>query len=157
MTEPNAPQLVLPPGLIVRDARVPDLDPVVEFLKPFVEAKHILPRNLGEMQLLLANGFVGVREADQAVIGFAAVEVYSRKMAEVQCLAVDSQYRGVGVGRKLVERCVERARKLRIRELMAITASDKFLMDCGFGYSLPDQKRALFVQTFDGVDERADD
>ena len=55
---------------------------------------------------------------------------------------------------RTIERCVARAKELKIRELMAISASDKFLMDCGFGYSLPNQKRALFVQTFDESHEQ---
>jgi len=29
---------------------------------------------------------------------------------------------------------------------MAISASDAFLKECGFDYSLPKQKRALFVE-----------
>ncbi len=137
-----------PGAFIVRNGEVGDVDPVIEFLKPFVQSKQILPRSLGEIQLLMANGFVGAAE-DGRLIGFAAVEVYSQKMAEIQCLAVDAAYRGQGIGRELVERCVRRARVLKIRELMAISTSDKFLMDCGFGYSLPNQKRALFMQTFD--------
>ena len=32
-------------------------------------------------------------------------------------------------------------------EPMAISASDEFLIRCGFDYSLPGQKRALFIQT----------
>jgi len=28
---------------------------------------------------------------------------------------------------------------------MAISTSDDFLMQCGFDYSLPNQKRALFI------------
>ena len=31
--------------------------------------------------------------------------------------------------------------------LKAISARDEFLVSCGFDYSLPGQKRALFVQT----------
>jgi amino-acid N-acetyltransferase len=130
----------------LRRAAVEDLDPLIDFLKPFVDAKHILPRNVGELQLLLANGFVA--ESEAVMIGFAAVEVYSPKMAEIQCLAVDSAYRRVGIGRELVQLCVERARDLKIRELMAITVEDAFLVDCGFDYSLPNQKRALFIETW---------
>ncbi len=132
----------------VRNARVNDLEQVARFLKPFVDAKQILPREISELQLLLVNAFVG--QSDDEVIGFAAVEVYSQKMAEVQCLAVAESHRGRGVGRQLVEACIQRAKKLQVRELMAISASEKFLLDCGFDYALPDQKRALFVQTWDG-------
>ena len=131
---------------LLRKAAVDDLEPLIAFLQPFVNGKHILPRSLSELQLLRANGFVA--EADNEMIGFAAVEVYSPKMAEIQCLAVDSKFRRVGIGRELVQLCVRRAQELKIRELMAITASDAFLVDCGFDYSLPNQKRALFIETW---------
>ena len=50
--------------------------------------------------------------------------------------------------------CVERAKQHNILEVMAISASDEFLKQCGFDYSLPDQKRALFFRTESpGVDE----
>ena len=83
------------------------------------------------------------RVATARLVGFAAVEIYSAKLAEVQCLAVDGRYQRKGVGRLLIEQCVARARRENVLELMAITSSDEFLRDCGFDYSLPDQKRGV--------------
>jgi len=31
--------------------------------------------------------------------------------------------------------------------VMAITSSDSFFQSCGFDYTLPGEKRALFIQT----------
>ena len=76
-------------------------------------------------------------------VGFAAVEVYSSKLAELQCLAVHPDYQRTGIGKLLVEQCVARARDLGVMEVMAISSSESFLRGCGFDYSLPDQKRAL--------------
>lgn len=96
----------------------------------------------------MENGFVV--EVDEAgtskVVGFAAVEIYSRKLSEIQCLAVAEDYQGHGMGSDLVRHCVERARDRGVLEVMAISASDHFLRNLGFDYSLPDQKRALFYQ-----------
>ena len=75
---------------------------------------------------------------------------YSRKLAEIQALAVLSSLQGKGVGSELVRRCVGRARAEGVLELMAITASDNLFRNVGFDYSLPNQKRALFLQTRDG-------
>ena len=80
-------------------------------------------------------------------MGFAAVEIYSRKLAEVQCLAVREGYQNQGLGKQLVDACVNRAREEQVFELLAITSSDEFLRSCGFDYSLPDQRRALFMRT----------
>ena len=77
---------------------------------------------------------------------FRSVEIYSRKLSEIQCLAVADGYHGRGIGSDLVNACVERARKKGVLEVMAISASDEFLRKLGFDYSLPEQKRALFYQ-----------
>ena len=95
------------------------------------------------MPRLVVHGFVA--ESAGRIVGFVALEVYSRKMAELQCLAVDADFQRRGLGKALVRRCVQRACELNIHELMAITASDALFRECGFDYSLPDQKKALFL------------
>jgi amino-acid N-acetyltransferase len=74
------------------------------------------------------------------------VEIYSRKLAEVQSLAVRDGFQKLGIGRELIHRVIERARDVGVMEVMAISASDSFLIHCGFDYALPDQKKALFYQ-----------
>lgn len=80
------------------------------------------------------------------IIGFSAVEIYSPKLAELMCLAVHHDFQGTGVGKALVSKCVQRAKDLGVMEVMAISSSEDFLRTCGFDYSLPDQKKALFCQ-----------
>jgi len=84
--------------------------------------------------------------AEKLIVGFSAVEIYSRKLSEVQCLAVHEDFHGRGIGSELVRCCVEKAREKGVLEVMAISASDNFLRNLGFQYALPDQKRALFLQ-----------
>ncbi len=134
-----------PPTIDLRPATVSDIDKVYEFIKPFVATEELLPRSEVELALLFQNGFVAARGDE--IVGCAAVEIYSVKMAELQCLAVSPDCRGLGIGRKLVTACVQRARDKGVLELMAITASERLFQDCGFDYSLPNQKRALFIQT----------
>lgn len=92
----------------------------------------------------MTTGFVAVFEGQ--VIGFAAVEIYSKKLSEVQCLTVSEAHQGRGIGGTLVKHCVDLARQRGVMEVMAISSSEKFLQDLGFDYALPDQKRALFYQ-----------
>jgi amino-acid N-acetyltransferase len=134
---------------IVRRAHFDDLEPIQELLQPFIEQRKLLRRMRSELTLLMANGYVAeVRDEHDRpkVVGFAAVEIYSRKLGEIQCLAVADGYQGRGIGSDLVRACVDRARDKGILEVMAISASDAFLRKLGFDYSLPEQKRALFFQ-----------
>jgi amino-acid N-acetyltransferase len=121
-----------------------DLERVQDFLRPFMDGKQLLARTSIEMELMLKHAFIAISQGQ--VVGFAAVEIYSKKMAEIQCLAVSDQCRRRGVGRSLVNRCVERAKQEKVCEVMAISSSEEMFMACGFDYSLPNQKRAFFIQ-----------
>ena len=134
-------------NLSVRPASSNDLAAVSAFLQPFVDKEFILPRTSVELELLLRHAFVA--EADDLIVGFAAVEIYSKKLAEIQCLAVAENFRRQGVARELVSLCVARAKSEKVREVMAITATEKLFQECGFDFALPGQKRAVFVQTDD--------
>ena len=133
---------------VIRRAHYDDLEPIKQLLQPFVDQRKLLRRMQSELILLMANGFVAevLEQGKPKIVGFAAVEIYSRKLGEIQCLAVDNGYQGRGIGSDLVKACVERAREKGILEVMAISASDEFLRKLGFDYSLPEQKRALFFQ-----------
>ena len=127
-----------------RPALDEDIPAIQALLDVFVAQRKLLRRTRQELAMLATNGFVAT--VDEEVVGFAAVEVYSRKLGEIQCLAVSEMFQGKGIGSKLVELCVERAREKGILEVMAISSSEHFLRKLGFDYSLPDQKRALFFQ-----------
>ena len=131
--------------LDVCNAGPEDLESVMGFLKPFMDEKLILPRTSVELELLLRHAFLA-KIAGQ-IVGFVALEVYSKKLAEIQCLAVSPDHRRMGIGGELVRSCVARAHEQKVREVMAITATDELFQTCGFDYALPGQKRALFVQT----------
>tara|TARA_B100000809_G_C14985198_1_gene475977 strand:+ start:579 stop:998 length:420 start_codon:yes stop_codon:yes gene_type:complete len=132
-------------AVAVTPASPGNLDAVMALLAPHMENNLLLKRSRQQVEDLLETGFVA-REGGR-VIGFAAVEIYSRKLAEIQCLAVNSDWQQRGVGKQLVGCCIDLARRENVLELMAISASDEFLISCGFDYSLPGQKRALFIPT----------
>lgn len=133
------------PEVKIRETNGADIEELTCFLEPFFEQRVILSRTEPELRTLIQHGFVATQ--DEQIVGFAAIEVYSAKLAEIQSLAVAPELQGRGIGRDLVRRCVDRATTLGVFELMAITASEKLFQDVGFDYSLPNQKRAFFYQT----------
>jgi amino-acid N-acetyltransferase len=139
----------LPEGIVIRQALPSDAQAIHALMRPYVMQRLLLSRTEAEVIELTRHGFVAVRMDSQRevqLVGFSAVEIYSPKLAELQCLAVHAQFQGSGIGRALVGRCVERARALNVMEVMAISSSENFLKGCGFDYALPDQKKALFCQ-----------
>ncbi len=142
-TPPNSASPQAPDGITFRDGQPQDADAIHQLIQPFVQASLLLDRTVKEIEQLTLRSAVA-EHADQ-LIGFAAVEIYSKKLAEIQCLAVASPYQSQGVGKQLVQRCVQIAADQNVLELMAISSSEAFLKECGFDYSLPGQKRALFL------------
>jgi N-acetylglutamate synthase-like GNAT family acetyltransferase len=60
---------------------------------------------------------------------------------------VAADYQGRGIGKRLVDACVTRAREENVFEVMAVTSSEEFFHSCGFDYTLPGEKKAFFLQT----------
>jgi amino-acid N-acetyltransferase len=136
-------------SVIIRKATPDDIPRIIELITPFVGEGRLLPRTLDEFDELLPTMFVAEYEGE--VVGSAALEVYSRKLAEIRSLAVARSVQGMGVGTLLVNACIDLAREHNVLEVMAITSSDAFFMSCGFAYTLPGEKRALFLQTRDSL------
>jgi N-acetylglutamate synthase-like GNAT family acetyltransferase len=134
-----------PEGVPIRDAVAADIAWLPDFLTPFVARRELLARSTEELKQLLRHAFVA--EADGRVAGFAAVELYSPKLAELQCLSVDNAFRGRGIGRRLTALCIQRAREHDVFEVMAITSREEVFRACGFGSGLAGPEMALFLRT----------
>jgi amino-acid N-acetyltransferase len=134
-------------SFIVREARRDDIPELEGLVDHFVQANRLLPRTTDELCDLIPFGFVAV--VNDRIVGFAALEIYSAKLAEIRSLAVHEAFQGQGIGKALVQRCVELAVQRNVLEVMAITSSDSFFKACGFDFTLPGEKKALFMQTRD--------
>lgn len=141
-----ATQGITPP-VTLRVAQHGDVEIISRFIQPFVDDGILLERTYDEIEQWLPHFFIA--EAGGEVVGCAALEVYSRKLAEVRSLAVSPKAQGMGVGKMLVQACIDLAQQLNILEVMAITSSDEFFRACGFDFTLPGEKKALFIQTRD--------
>ena len=135
------------PSFIVREACRDDIPELEELVDHFVQANRLLPRTTDELSDLIPFGFVAVSE--NRIVGFAALEIYSAKLAEIRSLAVHDGFQGQGIGKSLVLRCVDLAVRRNVLEVMAITSADGFFQACGFDFTLPGEKKALFMQTRD--------
>jgi amino-acid N-acetyltransferase len=134
-----------PPPLKYRTAAAADLPAIDALIAPHVRSRKLLPRDHDDLVQLVRNGFVA--EAGGEIVGFAAVEIYSKKLAELLCLAVDQRWQGQRIGQQLVAMCIDRARAEGVREMMAISSAENFFSQCGFDYTLPQEKKAFFIST----------
>jgi N-acetylglutamate synthase-like GNAT family acetyltransferase len=132
----------------IRTATPQDIPALSAFIAQFVATGELLPRTLDELNDLLPHFFVAELEGE-GIVGCATLEVYSKKLAELRSLAVSPKVQGRGVGRALVDACVTRAKELNVFEVMAISASEDFFKKCGFDFTLPNLRKAFFLQTRD--------
>lgn len=133
------------PIITLRTATTADIDAIIAFIGPFVESGKLLDRTYDEIETWLPTFFIA--EAEGRIVGCAALEIYSRKLAEIRSLAVSPDVQGMGVGRMLVDACVRVARERNVLETMVVTSSDEFFLACGFHFTLPGEKKALFIST----------
>ena len=129
----------------ISKAGAADLLELSDFIKPFVDSGEILPRTFDELDDLLETFFIA--RVDGSIVGCAALEIYSKKLCEIRSLAVDPRAQGLGIGKQLVTACVELARREGVYEIMAISSAEEFFKSCGFDFTLPNLKRAFFLQT----------
>ena len=69
---------------------------------------------------------------DDAFVGCGALASLTTELAELRSLAVAPEAAGRGVGKAIVDACVQRARERGLRRVFALTLVPEFFTKCGF-------------------------
>ena len=108
--------------------------------------------NIPQMQALVANevkeGIILNRSEDEVatnirsyvlakdgdkIVGYTALHIHSKRLAEIRSLIVDTAYRGQKVGQKLEEFAVQEAKTLGVQEdVLVLTYLPAFFEKLGF-------------------------
>jgi len=125
-----------------------DIPAVLGIMKPFIEKGKLLPRT--EQQLASEiNDFI-VYEIDGGVHACSALHFYSDNQAEIAAVAVDESFAHMGIGPKLIENLIERAKAKKAASIFIMTtqAADWFEA-LGFKSAeietLPEERKALWT------------
>lgn len=140
-------RLIDPDTVHVRKAVVADIPAIKALIERFVDDGILLPRTYNELSDLINHTFVA--ELDSVLVGCVALDIYNHKLAEIRSLAVAPEAQGKGVGKLLVQACIDLANEKQIFELMAISSSENFFKSCGFDFTLPNLRKAFFLQMRD--------
>ena len=116
--------------LEVRPAVTADAPLIHALIVRYQQAGHLLPRSPGDIATNASRFVVVIRNGS----GLACAELapLSRSVAEVRSLVVDETARGLGVGRKVIDRLRRRARAGHYRTLCAFTHDPRFFVRLGF-------------------------
>ena len=74
--------------------------------------------------------FVGVEKGQ--IVACCALEIYSKRLAEIRSLAVVKKFQGQGVATKLIRHCLAKARTQGVYEVLAITGATALFEKQGF-------------------------
>ena len=77
------------------------------------------------------------------LVGCCALQIYSRRLAEIRSLAVDPAHACRGIGGRLVEACQRRASERGVGQVMAVTSTASFFEQAGFT-TFKAERTALF-------------
>jgi len=116
-------------SLEIRPARAEDVDAMRRLIDGYAEQDLMLSRS---PEFLLEHLSDYIVADDGAFAGCCALAVLTRDLAEIRSLAVKPETSRRGVGKALVDGCIERARTLGLRRVFALTLVPEFFERCGF-------------------------
>ena len=115
---------------MIRPATIHDVPRIQEIINSHAELGKMLFRSLAQLYEGMRD--LAVYELDRRVVGCVGMAILWADLAEVRSLAVDDAFRGRGIGSRLVEWCIDEARRLQIRRLMSLTYEQAFFEKLGF-------------------------
>jgi len=116
--------------VVVEKARIDDVPAIKEIIDYYAQRNRMLFRSLAELYGNIRDYVVCRQEGK--VVGCCALHVMWKDLAEVRALAVRAENQGQGLGRLLVEACVEEARQLGIKTVFTLTLEPGFFEKLGF-------------------------
>jgi len=118
-------------GIRIRKAVIGDVAHIQRLVNHYASKETMLGLALTEIYDQIRD-FSVAEGPRQALVGVCALHVIWEDLAEIRSLAVDPKSRRRGLGRALVERCIEEARQLKIGRVFALTYQAEFFRRLGF-------------------------
>ena len=129
---------------MIRHARVDDVPEMARLINEFADSNLMLPRPVNQIYEALRD-YVVIEE-DGQVVGCAALHALWFDLAEVRSVAVNSNYHGQGFGRKLVERLLEDARKVRVHRVFMLALPDRAMAATARKLGFREESKQAFPQ-----------
>jgi len=115
---------------IFRKPKMADAEKIQALINYHAKKDEMLPRALNDIYEGIRDFWVYVENGE--IAGCAALHVDWVDLAEVRSLAVADEYQGKGIGKRLVQCCLDDARELNIPKVFALTYKPEFFKKLGF-------------------------
>jgi len=118
-------------NIVIRKAKMEDVPVVHELVNYYASRGEMLARSRSEIYEGLRDFFIAEEEGQ--LLGCAALHINWEDLAELRSLAVSTAAQKRGIGKKLVEACIQEARDLGVSKVYALTYRPGFFEQLGFG------------------------
>ncbi len=115
---------------MLRRASIEDIKKIHTIINIAASRGEMLPRPLGELYDNMRDYFI--YEEDKEIAGICGLHICWEDLAEIRSLCVIEDFRKRGIGRKLVESCIDEARNYKIENIFLLTYQDEFFKKIGF-------------------------
>lgn len=124
------------PTNLVRSARLGDVPALHALIDAFAQRQYMLARTTTELYETIRDFIVIEQQLvdDSAdIVACAAVHVVNGQLAEVKSVAVSEAVHGQGLGRLLIQSCLDEAKALGLQRVFCLTYQVEFFTKLGFG------------------------
>lgn len=145
--------------ITIRPATEADVDAILDIVNYYAGQNLMLPRTAEQIRRVLRDFLVA--EDNGRVVACGSNVPLTPHLVELRSLAVLPEYRGTGLGRRLVEALVAKAQADGYEQICVLTLVESFFSRCGFvtvdRWAIPSKiwHECIYCPKFDACDEIA--
>ena len=109
---------------------VSDIKDMQNLVLKDVENGNILDRDQNEMATTIRS-YLAIKDTNK-IIGFVALHIHTTQLAEIRSLIVDEDYRGQGIGKRLIQNSIIEAKNLGLNRVLVLTYQQKLFESFDF-------------------------
>ena len=114
----------------LRKAKLSDIPAMQAMVIKEVQDGVILKRENDEVATNIRSYILAFK--DEELVGYGALHIHSTTLSEIRSLIVKEGVRGLGVGKKIVQYCMQEAKELEVKEILVLTYIAEFFKKLGF-------------------------
>ncbi|MDR2034066.1 MAG: N-acetyltransferase [Helicobacteraceae bacterium] len=110
--------------------KLTDVDEMQKIIKPYIDEGIILYRSDDEVANMIRS--YTIAKENSAIIGFAALYIFTRKLGEARSFVVAKEHQAKGVGNAIAQKLIEEAKFLGLEQILTLTYRASFFKRLGF-------------------------
>ncbi len=116
--------------VVCREAQLEDVEQLYQLIQGYAEKGIMLPRT-HEALAASIHSFI-IAELENKIVGCGSLTILGKDLVEIRSLGMLEEYKGFGIGSKLVDGLIKQAKEKNMKKIMALTYAVPFFTRNGF-------------------------